>query len=189
MSIPTGSCDGLEGFLEAADLTQLVAESEASLQVRFEQLRVFPALSFGCHGNITGWRIAVQRISNGGGTPQVIIWRRSESNSNRYNRVAGEGLSRNNLTDLPMSSNGSAIYEGHPSSPIEFQPGDVLGILFVREPIASFVPYLRESDAGAPLSHYNRRAGSPAGDSFRTSPARTDRLVPLVALDICESGS
>ena len=185
-SFLAGSCSGIEGFLEAAELTQLVAENESTFQVRFEQLRVFPALTFGCHGSITGWRLAVQRVSNGRGAPLIIIWRRSESNGN-YVRVAGERLDRNNVMDLPMSSNRSGIYEGHPRTPFTFQPGDVLGLLFVREEVANFVPYLREGRASDPQSRYIRRAGSPPDDVFRASQGSADRLVPLVALEICES--
>lgn len=182
-----GSCDGIDGFLETDELTQLVAENEATLQVRFEQLRVFPALTFGCHGRITGWRLAVQQISNGRGAPIIIIWRRSEANQNNYVRVAGERLNSSNVTSLPMSTIRSGIYEGHPTTPFNFQPGDVLGLLSVAENVAAFVPYLREGGAGDPESHFIRRRGSPPNDTFRMLLGRNDNLVPLVALDICES--
>ena len=105
--------------------------------MRDRQQRVFPDISFTCNGYITKWIVGAGAGAGGGSSPssELQIWRRSGADS--YTKVASTQLT----TQSPI--NNSNVYEYVPSSPLDFQEGDILGV-YQRED-SSVIPYYQES--------------------------------------------
>ena len=86
---------------------------------RERQLRIFLDISFACSGNLTKW-IAAGEAGNKFGA-ELQIWRRSNVGQNNYTLVGSSVLS--------VSSNSFVgVYNYTPSTPLEFQEGDILGV-------------------------------------------------------------
>ena len=76
------------------------------------------------------------------------------------------------------------------NSPIPVEAGDVLGILFQADNVASYIPLLYNvTGSGGLVSYYRTAQGSPPGDVFTLTgnSFSQDTLFPLISLEICKS--
>ena len=92
------------------------------LKVRQGQQRIIPMINFTCNGSINKWIVAA-RWDNGRDRtffPQLQIWRRSPG-TDMYTLVNG-------TPTVAATENTSEIYEFVPSSSLQFQQGDILGM-------------------------------------------------------------
>ena len=115
-----------------------------------------------------------------------------------YNKVAEQFLDECVVSTIPLDSDVNDvayIHESGPLSPgVPVQEGDILGLL-LRTERAAFVPYLYHSveddNIGSGLlmefqSYYFPRQGPRDVQLTLGKQNRTDFLVPLLALEICE---
>ena len=81
------------------------------------------------------------------------------------------------------------IYENILNSPIPVEAGDVLGILFQADNLASYIPLLYNvTGSGGLVSYYRTAWGSPPGDVFTLTgnSVAQDTLFPLISLQMCK---
>ena len=92
------------------------------LKVRQRQQRIIPMINFTCNGSIDKWIVAAKWDDKDDHTffPQLQIWRRSPG-TDMYTLV-------DSTPTMGASENNSRIYEFVPSSRLQFQQGDILGV-------------------------------------------------------------
>ena len=76
------------------------------------------------------------------------------------------------------------------NSPVPVEAGDVLGILFQADDVASYIPLLYNvTGSGGLVSYYRAARESPPGDVFTLTAngVSQDTLFPLISLEICKS--
>ena len=76
------------------------------------------------------------------------------------------------------------VHQTSATALIEFEVGDVLGILHRRDNVFHFAPLLVE-EANSSQTGYDRERGG-GSDAFDIDGASPTNLLPLVSLDICE---
>ena len=138
-------------------------------------------INFTCSGSINKWTVAAKW--NGGRNdvnfPQLEIWRIQSAGSNVYNRV---GFT---LAD-ETTENDNQTYEFVPSTPLQFQPRDILGIFNPRRPRLA-IYYV---DRIGPPNYHTRPTGegtSPSSDSFTvTGNTNSQNDLPLITVDTSE---
>ena len=80
-------------------------------------------INFTCNGSINKWIVAAKWDDKDDHTffPQLQIWRRSQDTNNMYALV-------DSTPTMGATENTSEIYEFVPSSSLQFQQGDILGM-------------------------------------------------------------
>ena len=136
-------------------------------------------INFTCSGSINKWTVAAEW--NGGrmhvNFPQLEIWRIQSAGSNVYNRMGST------LTEGAVE-NGSRIYEFVPSPPLQFEPGDILGIFNPDDPRLGIYYVDR---IGPPNYHTTDEGTSPSTDSFTiTGDTDSQNDLPLFTVDTSE---
>ena len=119
ITIDNPQCSG--NFLAFEAFKQKVLEANIYNVVRRKrELRIFPDINFMCSGNLTKWIVAGEASDDTLGA-ELQIWRRSNIGQNSYTLVGS--------SVLPVSSNSFVgVYNYTPSTPLEFQEGDILGV-------------------------------------------------------------
>jgi len=114
-------------------------DNQSQFEVHLQELRIFPNITFECNGSIIGARLAAVRDTRGG-RPELSVWR--SDGTNRYAKVAASNINSYVISDN-VNTVGTAtvmIYQGSVDTPIPFDSGYVLGILF--RPLPQIVPLL-----------------------------------------------
>jgi len=163
-------------------------DNQSQFEAHLQELRIFPNITFECNGSIIGARLAAVRDTRGG-RPELSVWR--SDGTNRYAKVAASNINSCVISDN-VNTVGTAtvmIYQSSVDTPIPFEPGYVLGILFRPRP--QIVPLLHNvsssGDSEGLVSFYRRTQGSPPNDAITvTSGVNMDTLLPLISLDICK---
>ena len=167
-------------------------DSRNQLVAPVRQLRLFPNIAFTCTGNIVGWRLAaIDHINRG--RPELSVWR--PDGVNRYAKVTGQRIDSCTVAKSTRTLDTSTvmIHENILDSPIPFEAGHVLGVLFVADNAASYIPLLYNvsgSDGSEGfVSYYESTQGSPRNDIFTLTANNVaqDTLFPLISLEICKS--
>ena len=140
--------------------------------VRDRQQRVFPDIRFTCNGFLTKWIVGAGTGSGSSPSSEMQIWRRSGADS--YTKVASS-----HLTELQFINN-SNVYEYVPSSPLEFQEGDILGVY--QNENSSVVPYYQELTGPQNLRHPDHLMSAPSTLVNPTTASAYD--YPLVTVEI-----
>ena len=140
---------------------------------RERQLRIFPDISFTCSGNLTKWIIAGEEGYDGA---ELQIWRRSNVGQNNYTLVGSSVLS--------VSSNSFVgVYNYTPSTPLEFQEGDILGV-YQRSGSARVKVYYQETTGPANYRH-SVNTDPPLNIKVLTEPSLINQYdYPLVSVEI-----
>lgn len=89
------------------------------------ETRLIPAMTFNCHGTITGWRVA-GTVGQGTKFPRVQIWRRNTTMSEGYymsQSISMAGTVSSMEVDCAIFNHN--LDEG---ARVSVQPGDILGI-------------------------------------------------------------
>ena len=170
-------CTG--GFMSRDRVRDLSRVVGGKLEPRERQQRIIPMINFTCSGSINKWTVAAEW--NGGGNhvnfPQLEIWRIQSAGSNVYDRV---GSTRPG----GAVENDSEIYEFVPSPPLQFEPGDILGIFNPRRPRLG-VYYV--DTIGPPNYHTTGEETSPSTASFTiTGDTDSQNDMPLITVDTSE---
>jgi len=109
--------------------------------------------------------------------PQLEIWRIQSAGSNVYNRT-GSTLAEE------TTENDNQTYEFVPSTPLQFEPGDILGIFNPDKPRLGI--YYVET-IGPPNYHTTGEGTSPSTASFIISGSTAfQNDLPLITVDISE---
>ena len=183
----SNSC--VQNLPNTSDIQALATNSTNQLVAPEQQLRLFPNIRFTCNGSIVGWRLAaIDHTRNG--RPELSVWR--PRGVNQFAKVAGRRIDSCTVSESMRTLGASTvmIHENILNPPIPFEAGDVLGVLFLIDTSASYIPLLYNVTGNEGLVSYYRIArGSPPGDAF-TLTANTvtqDTLFPLISLQICKS--
>ena len=143
-------------------------------------MRIFPDINFTCSGNLTNWIVASKKDDSKGA--ELQIWRRSNVGQNNFTLVGS--------SVLPTSSNSFVgVYNYTPSTPLEFQEGDLLGV-YQRSGSGRVTVYYQETTGPANYRHSSDLSMTPPlGIEVLTGPSLvTDEYdYPLVTVEIGES--
>ncbi len=170
--------DCVVGLPSAEEVRQLGRVAGTLVNTRADQQRIIPDISFTCSGSVTRWIVAGDRLSGGGNSnpPEVQVWRETSSGSRVYTKVHGMLLP-------PSASETSQIYEFNATSPMDIQPGDILGLF---EPFKTWLQ-MYYTDLYGPVNYYmdTGKDETPPTDDFDISGA--DGMMydmPLVTVEI-----
>ena len=129
--------------------------------------------------------MAAPTTDNGGGRAEISVWRQNEGNAQQYTKISGQLMERNIIEQLDGTD--IVIIENTATTPLPFQPGDILGLYHRREPIADFVPYLyRVNTSEGPLNYFSDELA--VSSSFTQNQNNADDLLPLVSIEITCTG-
>ena len=147
------------------------------LKVRERQQRIIPMINFTCNGSINKWIVAAKWDDRGDRTffPLLQIWRRSPG-TDVYNLV-------DSTPTMGATENTSEIYEVVPSSHLQFQQGDILGVFNPDKPRLG-IYYV---DKIGPANYHTGAGSSPSNSPF-TIGHNTDSQndLPLIAVETSE---
>jgi len=136
-------------------------------------------INFTCSGSINKWTVAA-KWNNGGmhvNFPQLEIWRIQSAGNNVYNRM-GSTLAEE------TTENDNETYEFVLSTPLPFEPGDILGIFSPHRPRLG-IYYV--DTIGPPNYHTTGEGTSPYTASFTVSGnTRSQNDLPLITVDTSE---
>ena len=169
----------MQGFLseEAVRIAADVYATRATYNVRIHerQQRIIPGIKFTCTGTLTKWIIGAWRQqASDSQHVQLQIWRQRQGSSNTYDRTNFSDITALNATD------DLSVYEYIPSSPLEFQTNDILGLHQPRVRDTEVVVYYQEGSGPQNFAYSNR--DSPTGDF--TSQGEQDNDLPLVTVEV-----
>ena len=181
----SNSC--VQNLPNATDIQALAMDSSNQLVAPVQQLRLFPDVTFTCNGSIVGWRLAAIDHTRGG-RPELSVWR--PNGVNQFVKMGAQRIASCTVSESSRTLDGSPvmIHENILNPPIPFEAGDVLGILFLINTSASYIPLLYNvTGSGGLVSYYRTARGSPPGQVFTLTNVEQDTLSPLISLQICKS--
>ena len=148
------------------------------------QIRIFPAIRFGCNGRITRATFAAEpkeSISSLASHAELQVWSELQiwfvsiaGSYHRRNRASLEGARE--TADLN-------VYEKSFSHPLRFQTGDILGLYLPPEDYSSLQLYLQGGLFANNKPSYSIQQSNSI-NSFHTNNAKSDNIVPLLSLEI-----
>ena len=144
---------------------------------RETELRLFPNVTFECEGRIDKWIFAAEEKGNGVKYPTAQIWRRLLE-SDIFEKVQSSTLQ-------PTRSENLNVYEYVPDPPLQFRPGEVLGLHYPASSESSYTLYSQEG-AGT-MNFRMQNQNSPSIEAFigYFSDVQTgQRDLPLITLEI-----
>ncbi len=134
----------VNGLLSAERARELGRVAGSLRSNRKDQQRIIPDITFTCSGTVSEWIVAAEW--NGGpmvaNFPEMQVWRESATGSGVYTKIHGTTLSFS-------GENTTEIYR-YTITPIDVQPGDVLGMF---EPDKSRLE-LYYTDTYGPVNYY-----------------------------------
>lgn len=148
------------------------------LKVRQRQQRIIPMINFTCNGSINKWIVAARWDNRRDRTffPQLQIWRRSPG-TDMYTLV-------DSTPTMGATENTSEIYEFVPSSSLQFQQGDILGVFNPDKPRLG-IYYVERI---GPANYHTGAGGSPSNGPFTiNSNTRFQSDLPLIAVETSKS--
>ena len=148
------------------------------LKVRERQQRIIPMINFTCNGSINKWIVAARWDNRDDRRffPQLQIWRRSQDTNNMYTLV-------DSTPTMGATENTSEIYEFVPSSRLQFQQGDILGVFNLDKPRLG-IYYV---DRIGPANYYIGAGSSPSNSPFTiNSNTMFQSDLPLIAVETSE---
>ena len=130
---------------------------------------IFPGMNFTCSGTVQSWMFGaewhdIDDNSTNGSFPQLQIWRPIGNGS--YTRVGNTTIMAANLITTRYYS-AAQLYQYHPSSPLAFQAGDILGYYQPRVPTSKLELYLQNRQGQ--LGHFNSVTNEPTQFVVRNS--------------------
>ena len=120
--------------------------------------------------------------SSRGGRPKIQIWRSAQDDPTLFHQK-NRSLLYPCLQEVISEDSKLYLYTNITEQPLEFEPGDILGMLVRREEIAAFRPYFIARDS---FVSYNRSTLA-AGRTERLMDMHYDDMMPLLFLHICKS--
>ena len=114
------------------------------------QQRLFPDIRFTCNGFITKWIVGAQTRSSGDRMPELQIWRLNSSSTNSYTKANSSLIIPNALSGSPN------VHEYVPSTPLQFNTGDILGVHQPAVSTSRLLMYYQERDAAVPVCSPHR---------------------------------
>ena len=149
---------------------------------QYEQLRLFPNVTFNCSGSIVGWSmIAPSKDRMKGAYPVISVWSPS-SDGEMFKQGPLNSRLFPCLKEVISEDQKLYLYENVTERPVEFQQGDILGMLLRRENISYFRPYFMTRPSFVALNRTRRGA---AQIESRSDFGR-DEMMPLLFLHICK---
>ena len=166
-----------------AELQSLVEGPSPSNRTHlFRQVCLFPNITFSCSGSVVGWSMITPLHNSRGGRPEIHIWRSTQDDPTLFHRKKSSLLCPC-LQEVISEDNKLYLYTNITEQPLEFEPGDILGMLVRREEIAAFRPYFIARDSFVSYSH----SALGAGQTERLRDMHYDDMMPLLFLHICKS--
>ena len=163
--------------LELLDEEQLKAEAVfiGDITSRDIQQRLIPDIHFTCAGAITKWTIIASQVGGGSRYPELQIWRRTGT-GNEYTKVGRTVFSSTSVSTMDK------VYEQTVDPPLNFEPGDILGVYTPPVPQLTF----KYQKKGGPTNYY---IGGPPSSYSRFSlngagVLSTQNDYPLVSVEV-----
>ena len=147
---------------------------DRTLKVRQRQQRIIPMINFTCNGSIDKWIVAARWDNKRDRSffPQLQIWRRSPG-TDMYTLV-------DSTPTMGATENTSEIYEFVPSSRLQFQQGDILGVFNPDKPRLG-IYYV---EGIGPANYHTGTGGSPSNSPFTiNSDTDSQSDLPLIAVE------
>lgn len=115
------------GFLDPQDEDNYVQRRLVPLlsqQGSFpSQQRIFPNIAFGCHGNLTKWIFRGVRGREAG--VRLTTWRLIDAQNSLLTRYIRVSVAQRNTARITLDG---SVFTYELISPVQVQPGDILGI-------------------------------------------------------------
>ena len=153
-----------------------------TLTLEYQQLRLFPNITFNCDGSIVGWSMIAPQHTARGGLTELSVWTQI-SESGTFRKTSSALLSPCIRTVISAEDN-MYLHENILEEPMEFHSGNILGMLLRPIGRARFPPYFMSKESF--VSTFSRAGSSPANDTENTSGESDDKF-PLISLVICKS--
>ena len=169
------------------ELRQLVNESGAAPSLKYgDEARLFPNITFSCRGSVVGWSLIAPLHDNPPGRrPIMNVWSPQAKSDEAYEQL------RENSTDLIpclkeviSKERQLYLYENTTMEPLEFQPGDILGMVLrdTNKNNSIFTPYMLNKTW---FVAYHRDAKN-ARPTENIRSFGVDNMMPLLFLHICK---
>ena len=151
------SRDRMDAVLNNIEARHLLSQI-TSANTRYVQ-GIFPGMNFTCSGTVQSWIFGAEWHdgSTNDSFPQLQIWRPIGSGS--YRKVG--------QTIIMTTKNDSQLHQYHPSSPLAFQAGDILGHYQPHVPTSKLELYI-ENRQGQ-LGHFHGVTNEPTQFVVRNS--------------------
>ena len=159
------SQDRMDAVLNNIEARHLLKQSRStSNQV------IFPGMNFTCNGTIQSWIFGAEwhEDSTNNSFPQLQIWRPVGSGS--YTKVGN--------TTIMTTQNDSQLYQYHPSSPLAFQTGDILGYYQPRVATSKLELYFENREGH--LGYFNTVIDEPT--QFVVTNSNMIHFQPVIAV-------
>ena len=115
-----------------------------------------------------------------GARPRIIVWQPSDGQNETY-EVRHDSRLHPCMNRVISEEDHLYLYENITEEPVEFEPGDILGMLLPRGNVAKLTPYFVTTDSIT--AHYRNNV---ATTPVTLSNLQTDNMIPLLSLHICE---
>ena len=169
------------------ELRQLVNESGAAPSLKYgDEVRLFPNITFSCRGSVVGWSLIAPLHDNPPGRrPIMNVWSPQAKSDEVYEQL------RENSTDLIpclkeviSKERQLYLYENTTMEPLEFQPGDILGMVLrdTNKNNSIFTPYMLNKTWFVAY-HRDAKNAIPTENIRRFG---VDNMMPLLFLHICK---
>ena len=169
----------LNGFFSDSELieqTRLVNIN--GVVSRPGQQRLFPDIRFTCNGFLTKWIFGAQTQASGGRMPELQIWRLNSGSTNSYTKTNSSLITPNAVSGSPN------VHEYVPSTPLQFNVGDILGVH--QPPMDDPSQLVMYYQANTGPVNYRRNVNDPP-NSFNAGSPINQYDYPLVSVEIITS--
>ena len=170
------------------ELREIVEKPSAALSLQYgDEARLFPNITFNCTGSVVGWSLIAPLHHNPPGRrPIMNVWSPLGTSTGEYRQ-----LRQNSTVVVPClkevisEERGLYLYGNTTMEPLEFQPGDILGLV-LRDPEKKnsiFTPYMMSQRSF--VAYYRSNANN-AKPTERIGGLEADNMMPLLFLHICK---
>ena len=142
------------------------------------QQRLFPDIRFTCNGFLTKWIFGAQTQASGGRMPELQIWRLNSGSTNSYTKTNSSLITPNAVSGSPN------VHEYVPSTPLQFNVGDILGVH--QPPMDDPSQLVMYYQANTGPVNYRRNVNDPP-NSFNAGSPINQYDYPLVSVEIITS--
>ena len=152
------------------------------LTLRYGEFRLLPNVTFTCSGSIVGWSMITSEKIMTGGRPVINTW--NSSDGREFQRSPQRSLLLPCLKGVVSDDDKLYLHENITETPLEFQSGDILGLLLRNEDMSMFHPYFIEMETY--MSYYRAARNSLMKENLDNINFNADRMMPLLFLHICK---
>ena len=169
------------------ELRQLVEESGAAPSLKYgDEARLFPNVTFSCRGSVVGWSLIAPLHDNPPGRrPIMNVWSPKADSDEEYEQLRDNSTNLIPcLKEIISEERQLYLYENTTMEPLEFQPGDILGMVLrdTSKNNSIFTPYMLNKIWF--VAYYRDAKNARPTENIRGF--QFDSMMPLLFLHICK---